>query len=30
MELQKKIEDAGGERLRNQKSKVDKIQAVSL
>lgn len=29
-ELQSKIENAGGEKLRNQKAKVDKIQSVSV
>lgn len=28
-ELQKKIENAGGEKLKNQKEKVSKIQTVS-
>lgn len=29
-ELQRKIENAGGERLKSQKSKVQKIQSVSI
>lgn len=30
LELQKNIENAGGERLKSQKSKVEKIQSVSI
>ena len=30
LELQSKIENAGGERLKNQKAKVNKIQNVSI